>query len=200
MYADHQPQLSKLGRSGPDGLIRIATFALLTIRVHLHDAVKDYPLVRGGQRTKLRSVWGWKSQGLDELDEHGASIYEQCERQFQDTEDEELEDGLLHILTSITGLGCAKAGFVAQMVYGVSGCLDGHNLARFQIPLQTFKIAGAAPRRRSALIHDYNRVCRKFGGTQALWDSWCEFLAGRDANYAGNPDYVSRLHLTPLAV
>src|ERR1700726_3397790 len=98
MYAEHQPPLSRLGRSGPDGFVRIATFALLTIRVHLHDAVKDYPLVRGGQRHGLRSVFSSKHDGLAELDARGADYYELCERQYQDTEGEELEDGLLGII------------------------------------------------------------------------------------------------------
>ncbi len=198
MFADHQPQLSRLGRSGPDGFVRIATFALLTARVHLHDAVKDYPLVRGGQRERLRSVFAWKHRGLDELDADGAGLYEQCERQAYDTEGEELEDGLLHILTSVHGIGLAKGGFIAQMIYGVSGCLDTHNMDRFGLPLSMLKLNGSSPRRASRMIRDYNQICHNLGGPASLWDTWCVYLANRDVNYAAGPDYVSSLHLTPL--
>jgi len=198
VYAEHQPQLSKLGRSGPEGFKRIVTFTLCTIRVQLHAAVADYPLVRRGERRGIRSIFGSKHRGLDELDEQAADYYELCERAYQDLEGEELEDELLHTITAIHGIGCAKGGFIAQMIYGVSGCLDGHNLRRFGIPESTFKLAGRTPKKRSALITDYNRVCRKLGGTQYLWDTWCQYLADNDANYV-DAYHVSRLHLTPLS-
>ncbi len=199
MFAEHQPQLSKLGRSGPEGFKRIVTFVLCTIRVQLHAAVKDYPLVWRGERRGVRSIFGSKHQGLDELNERAVDLYEMCERAYQDREGEELEDELLHTVTSLHGIGCAKGGFIAQMIYGVSGCLDSHNLRRFGIPEGTFKIADRTPRKRSALITDYNRVCRQLGGTQYLWDTWCQYLADNDANYV-SADHVSRLHLTPLTV
>jgi|HubBroStandDraft_4_1064222.scaffolds.fasta_scaffold01644_8 hypothetical protein len=198
MFADHQPQLSRLGRSGPEGMVRIATFAMLTARVHLHDAVRDYPLVRAGQRTKLRSVFAWKHVGLEELEARGPEIYECAERLYQGAKGEELEDGLLNIFTSVFGLGLAKAGFIAQMIYGVSGCIDTHNLERFDLPISMLKLNGASVRRASKMIHKYNQVCRDSGGTQALWDTWCCYLADRDVNYP-DADYVSRLHLTPLS-
>lgn len=196
MFAEHQPQLSKLGRSGPEGFKRIVTFTLCTIRVQLHAAVKDYILVRRGNR-KVRSIFGSKHSGLDALDEHAGDYYEQCERAYYDYEGEELEDELLHVITAIPGIGAAKGGFIAQMIYGVSGCLDGHNLRRFGIPEGTYKLAGRPPTKRSALISDYNRVCRNVGGTQWLWDTWCQYLADRDANYT-SAEAVSKLHLTPL--
>lgn len=198
MFAEHQPLLSKLGRSGPEGFKRIVTFTFCTIRVQLHAAVKDYPLVRRGERFGVRSIFGSKHRGLDELDERAADLYEMCERACQDREGEELEDELLHTVTSLHGIGCAKGGFIAQMIYGVSGCLDSHNLRRFGIPEGTFKIADRPLKTRSALITDYNRVCRKLGGTQSLWDTWCQYLADNDANYV-DADHVSRLHLTPLS-
>jgi hypothetical protein len=196
MFADHQPPLSKLGRSGPDGFKQIVLFTLCTIRVHLHQAVADYPRFRRGE--PCRSLWGWKHFGIAEIEENAGAYYELCERQHHDTEGEELEDGLLHIITAVPGLGLAKAGFVSQMIYGVSGCLDGHNLERFQIPFTAYKDAKRkTPSTKSALIRDYNRVCANLGGTEHLWNSWCQYVADRDANYV-DADHVSRLHLTPL--
>lgn len=197
MFADHQPQLSKLGRSGPEGLERIITFVLCTIRVQLYLAVLDYPLARRGE--PCTSIFGWKHGGLAYLRENRDALYEQCERQFYETEGEELEDGLLNILQDIPGIGPAKAGFVAQMVYGVSGCLDAHNLERFQISYQVFKdTKHRSPRRKGELIRDYNQVCCNLGGTAFLWDSWCQLMHDRDpANYL-SADHVSAMHLAPL--
>jgi hypothetical protein len=196
MYADHQPLLSKLGRSGPDGFRRIAVFALCTIRVPLYQTVLDYPRALRG--LPCGAIFGAKYLGLSELDERAADYYEQCERAYHDLEGEELEDELLSIVTAIPSIGPAKGGFIVQMIYGVSGCLDRHNLARFSIPERAFRLdRGTRPSRRSALIHDYGRVCRGIGGTQMLWDSWCSYMAERDANY-NDAEHVSRLHLTPL--
>lgn len=196
MYDEHQPLLSRLGRSGPDGFKRIATFALCTIRMPLHRAVLDYPYAVQGR--PCVAIFGAKHFGLAELEERAATYYEWCERAYHDLEGEELEDELLSIVSSIPSIGPAKGGFIVQMIYGVSGCLDGHNLARFNIPERAFRLDRALrPGRRSAVIHDYNRVCRQLGGTRALWDSWCAYLADRDANY-NDAEHVSRLHLTPL--
>lgn len=196
MYAEHQPQLSRLGRSGPEGFRRIAVFALCTIRVQLHRAVADYPLALSGR--PCGAIWGWKHLGLIELEEKAAAYHDLLEQEFATLSGEEREDCMLHTVTAIPGLGPAKGGFVLQMVYGISGCLDSHNLRRFGIPETTFKIAGRIPKKRSALISEYNRAVHRLGGTQALWDSWCCYMAELDANYAGDPNYVSRLHLAPL--
>ena len=196
MYAEHQPLLSRLGRSGPEGFKRIAIFALCTIRIQLHRAAFDYPRAVKGE--PCVAIFGAKHFGIAELNERAVDYYECCERAYHDLEGEELEDELLSIISTIPCIGPAKGGFIAQMIYGVSGCLDGHNLERFGIPERAFRMdRRLRPTRRSAVIRDYNRVCRKLGGTEALWDSWCAYLADRDANYH-DAEHVSRLHLTPL--
>ena len=199
MFAEHQPQLSKLGRSGPDGFARICTFALLTIRQPLWDAVADYPIVRGGDR-KVRSLWGYKHAGLSAIERDVALYYERCETAFEDLDDEDAEDLIVSTLCEIPNIGPAKAGFITQMVYGLSGCIDGHNLSRFELPERTFRLDKKAhsPRRQCAIVRDYNRFCRKVGGTERLWDDWCGYVSEKDpVNYL-SPEHVSALHLTPL--
>ena len=201
MFADHQPLLAKLGRSGPDGFARISTFVVLTIRQPLWAAVLDYPLVRTGRTA--RSVFGSKHRALGEIESEKRAYYEQCERLAADADGEDLENGLLYLLTHITGVGPAKAGFISQMIYGVSGCLDTHNLTRFGLGLRPFRygernLDGIKPGRRLDAIASYNGVVRKLGGPAALWDSWCRYVSDRDPVNYPSPDRVSELHLTPL--
>ena len=195
MFANHQPALARLGRSSPQGLERIATFALCTIRWPLRLAVADYPLVRRGDHAQ--SIFGAKHNGLAYLRQHAADLWERCEYAFTELDDDDAADTILGILTEVPSLGPAKAGFTAQMIYGLSGCIDTHNLTRFNLPARHFE----AQRHRSKfypLLHDYNSFCRRAGGTEALWDGWCTYLAGRDpVNYA-SAEIVSALHLCPL--
>jgi hypothetical protein len=204
MYAEHQPQLSALGRSGPDGFARICTFVLLTIRVSLWDAHKDYPLVRSGNR-RVRSVFGFKHQGLDYVEANAEDLYERCEAAFElSNSDEDAEDTLLGILCDIPNIGPAKAGFIAQMVYGLSGCIDTHNLDRFGLHERTFRLDKKRlqpyPKRRFDIIRRYNAFCREEGGSRRLWDDWCCLYSERDPVNYPTPDRVSALHLAPLAV
>ncbi len=203
MYAEHQPQLSSLGRSGPDGFARICTFALLTIRVSLWDANKDYPLVRQGNR-QVRSVFGNKHQGLDFVNAEAEQLYERCEAAFElSLSDEDAETVILGILCEIPCIGPAKAGFITQMVYGLSGCIDSHNLTRFGLHERTFRLdkkrLRASPVRRFAILRDYNAFCLKVGGSRRLWDDWCCLYSARDPVNYPTPDRVSALHLAPLS-
>jgi hypothetical protein len=195
MFAQHQPQLSALGRSGPDGFERIATFALATIRQPLRIAVADYPIIR--RREHAQSIFGAKHAGLSYLREHAAELYERCEYAYETCDDETAADIIINIIAEVPCLGCAKAGFVTQMIYGLSGCIDTHNLTRFGLDERTFKVNKPLKRFR-AVTRDYNAFCRKVGGTAALWDGWCDYLAERDPVNYPTGERVSELHLIPL--
>lgn len=199
MFAEHQPQLSALGRYDADGFERICTFVLLTIRRPLRIVCADYKLVRQGDHSPL---FGSKHAGLAYIRQHKARLLDECECAYHYAEtDIEAENDLLLILIQIPGIGPTKAGFVVQMLYGLSGCIDTHNLARFSLKEKTFyldKTKPAAMRRRANLIRDYNQFCRKVGGTAALWDEWCAYLAERDPVNYPTAHRVSELHLAPL--
>ncbi len=198
MFANHQPQLARLGRSSPQGLERIATFALCTIRQPLRIAVADYPLVRRGEHAQ--SIFGAKHNGLAYLRHHSADLWERCEYAYETCDDETATDIILGVLAEVPCLGPAKAGFVCQMIYGLSGCIDTHNLTRFNLPERTFRgrEAKLSWSRVRAMYRDYNAFCRKVGGTAALWDGWCTYLAERDPVNYPSAHRVSELHLAPL--
>lgn len=198
MFAQHQPQLAKLGRSGPDGFERIATFALCTIRQPLRIAVADYPLARAGK--PCSAIFGSKYAGIAKLRAQAGDIWERCEDAFENADDDDAADIILGAIQDIPALGPAKAGFVAQMIYGLSGCIDTHNLTRFELPERTFRGREAkySEARFRQTVRDYNSFCRKVGGTAYLWDSWCQYLADRDPVNYPNAERVSELHLAPL--
>ena len=197
MFADHQYQLARLGRRDVDGFERVCTFVLLTIRQPLRIACMDYKLVRNGDE---RPLFGSKRDGLAYVRQHAAELLDDCERAYYNAHDDiEAENDILDVLTRIPSIGTAKGGFICQMLYGLSGCIDTHNIKRFGVTETTFKLRKEWKRERKLqLIADYNRFCRRQGGTAALWDGWCEYVSRRDpANYE-TADLVSSLHLVPL--
>lgn len=196
MFNRDQPQLSALGRSGPDGFERICTFVLLTIRQPLRIACADYKLVRNGDHGPL---FGAKHAGLAYVQSHAEELLEECEECYALLDDEDAENAILHVLMRIPSIGPAKAGFICQMLYGLSGCIDTHNLTRFGLAERHFRCDNrATAKRRAAIVRDYNSFCRKVGGTAALWNGWCDYLAARDPLNYPTGDRVSELHLAPL--
>lgn len=192
MYADHQPLISKLGRSDAQGFLRVATFAVCTIRVHLHTAVADLPYALAGE--PCTSIFGQKHDALAALRRGAPELHEELEYLF---EFDASPDALLRVLMTVPGLGLAKAGFTLQMIYGISGCIDTHNIARFNLPARQFQSGQKSVDRRR--IPAYNAMVDRLGGTEALWDDWCEYVAARDGSYL-NADHVSQLHLAPLHI
>lgn len=198
MFAEHQPKLSALGTSSADGFERIATFALVTIRQPLRIACLDYKAVRSGD---TRPLFGAKHSGLAYVRAHAGELLDRCESAYHYANDDRTaEDAILYTLLDIPGIGPAKAGFICQMLYGLSGCIDTHNLKRFGIGERTFRgrEAGYSEARLRRTISDYNQFCRKAGGCAALWDGWCEYVSKRDPINYSSAELVSRLHTIPL--
>jgi hypothetical protein len=109
---------------------------------------------------------------------------------------------LLEYLCDLPGFGPAKAGFVCQLVYGVAGCIDTHNLARFDIPTRRFdnykQIKTIKSKRKR--IELYLKTCRDAGGCAKLWDGWCEYVAARQPNTYRDAQHVSELHIEALGL
>lgn len=198
MFAEHQPQLAKLGRHSADGFERVATFVLLTIRMPLREACLDYKALRTGA-DRVKSLFGSKHAGLAHIREHAAEILERLEYVYETAEsDDDAADAMLAIVMEIPGIGLAKGGFILQILYGISGCIDTHNLTRFELTETTFKLRkDALPRTQSKLRRKYNEFCHRIG-TATLWDDWCAFMAANDPVNYHNPEFVSSLHLVPL--
>lgn len=190
MFAEHQPQLSALAQRG-DGFARIMTFAVLTIRMPLRDACLDYKLVRRGE--PARSVFAHKHAALAWIRDNAADLHDELERCYADGASEAT---MLRAVMECPGIGLAKAGFILQMAFGISGCIDTHNLTRFAIPPRQYASGHKATDLRRA--DSYSALVANLGGTAALWDGWCDYLSARDPiNYASG-HAVSALHLAPL--
>jgi hypothetical protein len=93
---------------------------------------------------------------------------------------EEMRDArMLTCVASWFGLGFVKGGFVLQMAYGISGCIDARNIDTFGVNPRSVsapkKMEQYKTRYRKALA--YNKLIRSLGGTENLWNAWCTYYA-----------------------
>jgi hypothetical protein len=195
MFHDHQPIIATSARNSADGFKRVCQFVLATIQVRLPTACSGVrTLYKTGERAP-GTFFGSKLGGLDYLDERAEELWSQCEHLAATLAGRELENALIDVLIDIPGIGLAKAGFIAQIVYGVSGCIDTHNLVRFGIPARRFtpSLAQLTTKRRAKLITEYNETVEHCGGTEQLWDDWCAYVS--QVQGYGTADEVSAMHL-----
>ncbi len=203
MYREHAAQIRQHVRAGSFRAFRdVALFTLATIRVPLWAAAASTrAIIAGGPDSAdafKRVIWGSKPAGLEYLESaHGKAIYAVANRYAFRGD----AAGVLDALTRVPGLGLAKAGFLAQMCYGLAGCLDTHNLRRFGLSPNICTLRGnlMAPT-RARRIDAYLAAVDACGGTESLWDGWCIHLADRDPSRYAHAYDVSELHPAALGL
>lgn len=205
MFANHQPAISAYARQSPDNLARVIQFVVLTIRQPLYNVPADMAQAEAGGQDAMAVLWGWKHDAYAAAWRDRATIYAQCEDIWQHAKTrEQAADDLLAYLATLPGLGLAKAGFVAQLAYGVSGCIDTHNLQLFGFSPRAFrgdkfKELKSLKQRRTK-VRKYNSAVDRCGGTQSLWDGWCEFVAAKYPQAYRDAFHVSAIHCEALGL
>jgi hypothetical protein len=187
MYSNHQPLIAKYGRKNPDNMARVLSFVILTIQNRLFNVPADLAAIEGEADSAEEYsgiLYGWKRESIEQIQREKDSLHYQAEEILYLSENtEQAEENLLALFASIHGLGLAKAGFAIQLLYGLSGCLDSHNIERFNIPENHIKSCNyknaKTYKTRIKYIKRYCEYIRKCGGTESLWNSWCSFVANR---------------------
>ncbi len=199
MYQEHAPTIQAYAQAHPDNLARVMQFVVLTVQTPLQRAVGDIETAAQGGADARGILYGWKLEAYNVAwnDRH-AIVFNLLDIWEGDTSERHKTDEMLSYLTTIHGFGLAKGGFVLQLCFGLSACLDTHNIKRFGLPARGFdniKQRKTATARR-AMITRYNDTVEALGGTEQLWDGWCQHVAAvsRNANSYTCADHVSRLH------
>ena len=210
MFVNHQPKISAFARENPENMAKVLKFVILTIRVRLFNIPADMEILENAKNpADLNGIlYGFKVDSIQQIDAEKDSFFAQAESIYFHAENERVAaENLLSLFAQIKGLGLAKAGFACQLIYGLSGCLDSHNLERFGINPNAFrsnkyKYAKTLKTKRR-YISDYCDTVEKFGGTASLWDSWCEYVynrpdpTGLKMNH-NNPAYIDANHVSAM--
>lgn len=196
MYAKDQAEIEAWARKDWRNTLDVGIFVLLTIRMQFGGIGRQLQRVRAGDEAPL---WGFKAEGAAYLREHAEYLHERAEDARQGRI---WVNDLLRDYYAVPGLGLVKAGFVVQLLIGEAGCIDMHNLARFGLEAKEFDV----PKRKDPdeqlrvideCIEHYLWTCEMLGGSEQLWDGWCEFVANTYKTYDDAED-VSRRHVTYL--
>jgi len=197
MFDEHQRVI------GRDNMARVYTFVLMTVQQQLHtvpDMMRDID-TNGDQS---RFLWGFKIHAYDWIQENKDEVFEKAmDISIGRAEPKQRAKDLLTYFAGLPGLGLIKAGFICQLVFGCVGCLDTHNLKRFNINPSRFKASkfkDGGTRRRRELVEDYCDAVWKRGGCAALWNGWCEYVAMKQPNYYKDANAVSKMHLIAIGV
>jgi hypothetical protein len=144
---------------------------------------------RGG---KSRYLWGNKGTTWDWLEanpEELMKVYRDIKRAVRA---HRIDQAHLAV-ARIPGIGLAKGGFILQLGWGVSGCLDSVNVARLGLARKDVSLRKTEdPVKQTAAIRRYLGLVEQFGGTAVLWDEWCNVMYSQDASFSSPTDVSAR--------
>jgi hypothetical protein len=193
VYKDDQARIERWCKN-PDKLLTVGTMVLLSIRMQWVGVGNQMESVRL-YGSKSPCLWGWKRAGFIYLRDNRKRLY----AHVRDYRRGRIDIGtLLSEFLKVPGLGLPKAGFMCQLLVGEVGCLDMHNISRFDLKPSVWVIrprrkADAQLREIDDKIELYLNLCIACGGSEKLWDDWCEHLNDKVGTFH-NADDVSRRH------
>ena len=214
MYTSHATAIqAHVERNGAEAFKQVALFVLATIRVPLYAAASCTRNILEGHDTDgaafRRVIWGHKRAGLEYLESNFREVHRKAlmgvrgvilagewkdERRYWEAQ-------LLIELAKIPGIGLAKAGFLAQLCWGISGCLDTHNLRNYGIDANVCSLpAKLKHKTKLARASKYSEIVEQLGGTEHLWDEWCKHVARTQPKRYTDANHVSLLHCAALGI
>lgn len=202
MYQTHQPIISGWAQAHPDNLARVIQFAILSARVQF--SRMPYVIEHAARGESGDGFYGYKVRAYAEAwhrrEAHHWHLLDIWSNPW-DCRRERANQVLDYLCGNVYGLSTVKAGFVAQMVFGVSGCLDSVNTQRLELPTRYARICPTTtPPARRRLIQKYNGMIYRLGGPRKLWDDWCAVIARKYPATFRNAHDASAYHLECLGL
>lgn len=192
MYKNHVPLIRSYSLESPDNLADCLTFVLATIQQSLSTvpAIMDDIDTHG---VDSRFLFGTKRQGYQFIQDNKVSLYNQAYACIDPVQ-------AVSLFFQIPSIGAVKAGFCAQLLGHDTGCIDSHNLTLLGISPNAVNVRKNL---KQATINkkllEYVELTDSVGGSEYLWDSWCNYVAGNQANKKLATGYdVSLLHVLAI--
>ena len=201
MFNEHQAKIGRYARQDAGSMARVYAFVLATIQQGLWQTPEIMDSI-DKEGLDSRFLWGFKYDAYTYLMEHHETIYDVSMtlwRGHANPAHQEYE--LTRYFAGLPGLGVVKGGFMVQLCFGLSGCLDSHNIKRYGLDERKFKASrfkSASLKGKRTILRNYFNVIRSEGGCEGLWDSWCNYVAQQQPERYSNAYEVSELHLKAI--
>ena len=177
-------------------VLPVVLFVLTTIQAGLStckNQIKDTNV----EGTQSRFMWGKKSDGLAYTKQNDAWLWGKINhiKESMGTDSVEACVAAIELFLPVPNLGMVKAAFAAQCLGFNVACIDSHNLKRLGMSENQVKLGKVKPETRTKKITAYVEMTQE-QGSEYWWDSWCDYVAGNQANrQLDNGDVVSRYHV-----
>ena len=201
MYKIHAKAVQEYAQRSADNMADVILMVVLSIQQNwsgVGDQLKD---VREN-KVDSRFLWGNKGKTYKYLATHKHFIYGQMLAiSHSNLSDKDKALSLMTIFLKIPGLGLPKAGFTCQLIAGLVGCMDVHNIRMYNLDAKALTLA-KDPKGDKAKATNHNKIvnyidlCTTYG-TENLWNSWCNFLATKSVKWQDG-NHVSEVHYTYL--
>tara|TARA_R110000824_G_scaffold292133_1_gene480528 strand:+ start:517 stop:1116 length:600 start_codon:yes stop_codon:yes gene_type:complete len=193
MFNTDAKVISELSKSSPKYTLATLIFTNGTIRTKLYRMMTDMTEVKkkGSKATCLNNTS--KNRAYKYIQKNYRYLHSVIHSDYMTTA-EKMAD-----LMEIPNIGPAKAGFILQMCIGEVGCIDCHNRNMFNIDVKDITLSKPAKLATKLKVsQNYIKLCEELGGTEFLWDNWCEFIAGEYPTKFKDAQDVSKLHVDAI--
>ena len=201
MFNTHCKAVQEYSQRNANNMADVVLMVVLSIQqnwLSVGDQLKDVRL----ERRDSKFLWGNKIKTYDYLMSNKSKMFAQVKAVLNShkTYDDKAKS-LMTIFLKVDGLGIPKAGFCCQLIAGMVGCMDVHNIKMYDLDAKSFKLnpnpktIGAFESNKQK-INSYINLCHDYGCEQ-LWDSWCNMLATKSKKWQDG-NHVSEVHYTYL--
>jgi len=201
MYKTHGIACQQYAQRSAENLLDVILMVVLSIQQNWL-GVGDQMVDVRKLKAKSRFLWGNKAKTDAYLKANNRRLYTEMMAIIgDDVYDDFKAKRLMDLFLDVDGLGLPKAGFVCQLVAGLVGCMDVHNIRRLGVDPKTLSLS-KKPKTAKGIaandkrIVDYVNLCHDYG-TEELWNTWCDFLSTKSARWQDG-NHVSEVHYSYL--
>tara|TARA_R110000803_G_C11842297_1_gene304758 strand:- start:56 stop:676 length:621 start_codon:yes stop_codon:yes gene_type:complete len=201
MYKLDAVNCQQYSQQSPDNLTDMVLMVVLSIQqnwLSVGDQMLD--VRKCGADSKF--LWGNKIKTYEYLRDNSCQLYADAMAVIDsDQSDRDKARSLMEVFLRVTGLGIPKAGFVCQLMAGLVGCMDVHNIRMYGLDIKSLSLA-KNPKTSKGIdannkkVVAYIDMCHDIG-TEKLWNNWCNFLATKSKKWRDG-SHVSAVHYSYL--
>ena len=201
MFNEHQSRIGSYARQSPEQMARVYAFVLATVQQSLWQTPEIMASI-DAEGIDSRFLWGFKGPAYEFIEAEYEGVYETAMAIYLGYANPDVVGyELVRYFAGLPGLGVVKGGFMAQLCFGVAGCMDTHNMTMYGINPNQFKahiFKNGSVKRRRRMLREYFTLIDSEGGCAALWDRWCEYVAERNPERYTGAYEVSELHVKAI--
>ena len=201
MYNTHATKCQQYAQRSADNMADVTLMVVLSIQQNWLSVGDQLADVRAN-KLESKFLWGNKGKTYLYLQANKHKLYAQAMAVINSNKSAtDKAQSLMQVFLRVDGLGLPKAGFMCQLMAGLVGCMDVHNIKTYGIDPKSLTLA-KKPKTQKGIdtnrekILNYINLCHDYG-TANLWDSWCSMLATKSKQWVDG-FHVSEVHYTYL--